>query len=373
MRVLFLTNQAAYHQMHFARAMVARLGVDNFRIVFQKPTSAARAEMGWQDDYPESFVLRYWRSPDEVYQWIDQADVVIQGRFPTRLVKARIKRGQLTFACQERLWKKPPTLLRKISRLGHLYKNYISVNKANYHFLAIGQFAAQDLNDLGFFKGRSWRFGYFIDLPKYKERKIDKQIKLLWCARMTDVKQPHRALEILESLLHSGRDVYLNMIGDGDLRHSLEHMITNKGLSESVSLLGWQSQHQVFEYMSQADLFLMTSHQGEGWGLVVNEALSHGCAVIANAALGSAASLVKEDVSGLLYTSDGLSSLFERLANKDVAAIHSMGKAGYQSMQKMWSADLAAQRTIKLSELLLKSDIEAAKALYKGGPCSFIS
>jgi len=352
--------------------MVAELGADNFRIVFQKPTSAARAEMGWQDNYSEDYILRYWQSSAEVLNWINQADVVIQGRFPTSLVKARIKRGQLTFACQERLWKKPPTLLRKISRLGHFYKNYISVNRSNYHFLAIGQFAAQDLNDLGFFKGRSWRFGYFIDLPDYQERELDNRIRLLWCARMSEVKQPQRALDILSNLLKNGRDVHLTMIGDGELRKSVEARIAAYNLSAHVSLLGWQSQRQVFEHMHASDLFLMTSNQGEGWGLVVNEALSHGCAVIANEALGSAKYLIKNDVSGVLYSDDHMPDLYKRLADKDASSIKAMGDAAYQSMQEMWSAELAAQRTIELSRALLLGDIAQAKSLYHQGPCSFI-
>ena len=359
--------------MHFARAMVAELGADNFRIVFQKPTSAARAEMGWQDNYSEDYILRYWQSPAEVLNWINQADVVIQGRFPTSLVKARIKRGQLTFACQERLWKKPPTLLRKISRLGHFYKNYISVNRSNYHFLAIGQYAAQDLNDLGFFIDRSWRFGYFIDLPAYQERKLGNQIKLLWCARMSEVKQPLRALDILSSLLENGRDVHLTMIGDGELRTSVEAAIAVNNLSEHVNLLGWQSQDQVIENMQRSDLFLMTSNHGEGWGLVVNEALSHGCAVIANEALGSAKYLIQHDVSGLLYSDDRMPDLHERLADKDAQSIKAMGNAAYRSMHEMWSAELAAQRTIALSQALLSKDLAQAKALYEYGPCSFIA
>ena len=47
MKVLFLTNLASYHQMDFARAMVELPGVDDFRIVFQKPIYEERVEMGW--------------------------------------------------------------------------------------------------------------------------------------------------------------------------------------------------------------------------------------------------------------------------------------------------------------------------------------
>jgi len=161
MKFIFLTNQASYYQMHFARAMVAELGEDNFRIAFKHDTSADRTEMGWKDEYSERYVLRFYEadSKAECLKWVDQADVVIQGRFPIKYLRNRIKDGKLTFAAQERLWKKPPSWTRKISRLAHLFKNYYSVNKPNYHLLAIGAYAARDLNNLGVFINRSWRYG----------------------------------------------------------------------------------------------------------------------------------------------------------------------------------------------------------------------
>ncbi len=375
MRVLFLTNQASYHQMQFAQAMAHELGIDSFRIVFQKPTSDARAEMGWLDDYQEPFILRYWQQTEEVHTWIEQADVVIQGRFPTRLVKARIKAGKLTLTCQERLWKKPPSVLRKLSRLGHFYKNYWSVDEPNYHFLAIGRYAAQDLNQLGFFKGRSWQYGYFIDAPDMPTSKVGrgKDLSLLWCARMSEVKQPWRALDVLKGLRDRGMDARLTMIGDGDLRSQIEHSIQQRGLDSFVSLVGWQSQAQVFDWMRQSDLFLMTSHHGEGWGLVVNEALSLACPVAANSLLGSAQCLIDDQRTGFLYDDDGLEDLCDRIASKSPSEFVQMGQAAHQSMQSTWSATVAAQRTINLSRHLLEDNAELAKALYSDGPCKHVA
>jgi glycosyltransferase involved in cell wall biosynthesis len=380
MKLVFLTNQASYHQMHFARAMVAEVGESNFRIVFQKPTSDARAEMGWSDEYVESYILRFWQSPEEVEHWINDADVVIQGRFPIKHIKRRIKSGKLTFACQERLWKKRPTLLRKLSRLGHFYKNYVSVNVPNYHFLAIGAYAAQDLNNLGFFKGRSWQFGYFIDAPPYRARPEREYIQLLWCARLSEVKQPILALDILDGLLTRGIKARLAMIGDGVLRDRLEAEIDARGLANSVELTGWQTQDQVRERMSEADLFLMTSHHGEGWGLVVNEALSYGCGVVASQELGSAVCLVDQNVSGILYSDHNLNEKLDELAGLGREAILAMGKAGNMSMHKTWSSQIAAQRTIALSKSLLRSEpgdanqtITVAKQRFTKGVAKFIA
>jgi glycosyltransferase involved in cell wall biosynthesis len=377
MKFIFLTNQASYHQMHFARAMADQLGADNFRIVFQKPTSTARAEMGWKDDYTEDYILRFWLQADEVHKWIAKADVVIQGRFPIKFLKQRIDNGKLTFACQERLWKKRPTLGRKLSRLGHFYKNYVSVNKPNYQFLAIGYYAAKDLNDMGFFKGRSWQYGYFIDSPTYQPRPASSTLTLLWCARFSDVKQPHIALDIAQGLKLAGLDVVLTMIGDGDLRANIEEQIKQRNLVDEVRLLGWQTQDEVREHMMRTDLFLMTSHHGEGWGLVVNEAMSYGAAVIANAELGSAACLIEHSETGLLYQDGNLPDLLNELAQMSLDKLRGLGENAHAHMHECWSSEVAAQRTIALANALLASDLcnadwESAKTLFSSGPGMFI-
>lgn len=358
--------------MHFARAMVAELGEANFRIVFQKPTCQARAEMGWKDEYTETYILRFWQSEAEVAAWIDQADVVIQGRFPIKYIKHRIRAGKLTFACQERLWKKRPTLGRKLSRLGHFYKNYISVNKPNYHFLAIGGYAAQDLNQLGFFKGRSWQFGYFIDAPDYQPRPEREAIELLWCARLCEVKQPCKALDVLVGLQRRGVKAKLTMLGDGVLRDFLETEIKSRDLNDLVRLKGWQTQDQVRAHMAQADLFLMTSHHGEGWGLVVNEALSYGCGVVADQELGSAIWLVEQGVSGVLYSEQNLDTKLDDLANLGRDGILAMGKAGNRAMHELWSSKIAAKRTIALSKSLTEASPAVAKRLFVDGIAKFI-
>lgn len=377
MKIVLLTNIASHHQMDFARAMAKLLGVDNFRIVFQKPVYKERIEMGWSDDsgFNEPFIIRFWKSDKtkmEALRWIDQADVVIQGAFPIRYVRERIKQGKLTFAKQERFWKKPPSLRRRITRFPRLYKNYYSVaNRENYHFLAIGAWAAQDLNRLGVFEGRSWKFGYFMDTPEYrvKKQRCD-AISLLWCASFLPFKQPHQALEIARGLRQRGMEVHLTMIGDGSLRPSIEQRIGQSGAGDYVTLTGWQNQDEVRRRMLDSDLFLMTSDRGEGWGMVVNEALGCGCCVIANHRIGAAPWLVEHGKSGLLYCDEALDELLDEIGATGRERLLDMGRLGHQRMMDEWSARVAAGRVIDLSAKLLDGDMESARRLFRDGPCS---
>ena len=171
------------------------------------------------------------------------------------------------------------------------------------------------------------------------------------------------------------------MIGDGDLRNSIESEITQRSLSDEVVLLGWQTQDQVREHMQKADLFLMTSHHGEGWGLVVNEALSFGCGVIANQQLGSASCLVEQGVSGVLYSDHNFNQKLDHIATLGRDRMLLMGKAGNARMRESWSSQVAARRTIGLSKALLREmsgaelagHQEASKHLYASGIAKLIA
>lgn len=375
MKFAFLTNQPSYYQMHFARAMAAELGEQNFRIVFHRSTSADRIEMGWQDDYQESTIIRYAQSDNEkqrAKKWIDQADVVIQGRFPIELLKPRIKSGKLTFAAQERLWKRPPSVLRKISRFPHLYKNYYSVNTPNYHFLSVGAYAADDLLDLGVFKERCWQYGYFIDSPEWQPKPNRDHLELLWCGRFCEFKQPIKAVDMLAELVSKDVAVKLTMIGDGELREQVEAHSRTLDVFDLITFSGWQTQNQVYNAMTEADLFLMTSHQGEGWGLVVNEAMSHGCAVVVNAALGAAKVLIESGRSGFLYNDEDISQVTDHIAQTKPNAVRDMGVYAHEQISQHWSASIAATRTIELSRLLLQGKLAQARHLFKDGVCSAI-
>ena len=351
-------------------------GVDDFRIVFHKPVQEERIAMGWSNDsgFNDPFIIRFWQSGKmkmEALRCIDRADVVIQGHFPIGYVRKRIKQGKLTFACQERLWKKKPSLRRRITCLPRLYKNYWSVNRKNYHLLAIGARAAQDLHDMGIFQGRSWKYGYFMNTPEYRiKNRGDEAISLLWCARFTGYKQPHKALEIARGLHERGMAVHLTMIGDGDLRWSVEQRINQAGAGGYVTLTGWQNQDEVRRHMLNSDLFLMTSGRGEGWGMVVNEALGCGCGVIANRESGAAPWLVEHGKNGFLYENEALDELLDEIAATSCERLLDMGRLGHRRMMQEWSARVAAGRVIDLSAKLLAGDLESAQRLFRDGPCS---
>lgn len=108
---------------------------------------------------------------------------------------------------------------------------------------------------------------------------------------------------------HSGRpDARLRLAGDGALRAALTDHVEGLGLTDAVSFLGGLDQDALGrEYLSATALVLPSVR--EPWGLVVNEALSHGCPVLVSQTCGCVPELVKPGVSGLAFEPDDEAAL----------------------------------------------------------------
>lgn len=376
MRLVLLTNMPSYHQVQLGVQFAKLLGAANFRLVFEKGTSDDRQEMGWSDDYQGDFILRMWESESnrqQAVEWIENADVVIQGRFPMRYVRARIGAGKLTFAYQERFWKRKFSYPKILLRLPRIVKRYWSVNRINYHLLAAGAYVAPDLAMLGCFRGRSWKYGYFITPTELIASEPDtsalQTIKILWCARFSAVKRPNDALSIVQGLIARGLDCHLTMVGDGEQKNHIEQQVAALELSNSVSFTGWQSAPEVAHHMQQADVLLMTSGFGEGWALVINEAMSHGCMVLANRAVGAAPWLIEPAKTGFTYGAEDLAAVLDEIAALPASRVRAMGRESQRRHHELWAAPVAAERLIRLADSLLAADGKAAN-LFDEGPCS---
>ena len=346
----------SYHQMELAAEFVKKLGNQNFRIIFYQSLSDSRSEMSWVDNYTQDYVIRFSASDASKKvgkDWIKSADIVIQGRFPSKYIRQRVKSGKLTFAYQERLWKKGFTIFRYLTRLPYLIKNYYSLNKPNYHFLAAGAYASADMRKIGMFNKRCWKFGYFIHPKPNLERKsrTDDVLKILWCARFSPVKQPSTVVEIARELRNMRVRFELTMIGDGELYEKTKQEITHSSLENEISLIGWQAQEKVEKFMSKADIFLMTSDHREGWGIVINEAMTNGCLVVANKEIGSVPWLLQHGTNGVVYQRNDALFVATEIAklDRDRERLNLMANRGREHLNEVWSTQACANAFLELS------------------------
>ena len=120
---------------------------------------------------------------------------------------------------------------------------------------------------------------------------------LLWSAKMTPVKAPFLLVKALAALPEAVRQQFWFVaMGDGPLRYPFEtHLQTL--LSGRTRFLGFCNQSEIGRGYALADALVFPSTQGETWGLVVNEALQFGLAVIASDHPGCVADLLASERS----------------------------------------------------------------------------
>ncbi len=97
------------------------------------------------------------------------------------------------------------------------------------------------------------------------------------------------------------RDIpHLLIVGEGEERATIEEMVRERNLHESVHLVGQKSYQEMPLYYALAETFIHASTT-EQWGLVVNEAMASGLPVLVSMRCGCAADLVEEGVNGFSF------------------------------------------------------------------------
>ena len=158
------------------------------------------------------------------------------------------------------------------------------------------------------------------------------------------------------------------MIGVGELRQEYEEKVKALGLESSVSFKGPFEPAKVLEHMRKADIFLFTSDKYEGWGAVMNEAMSSACAVVACREIGSVPYLIKHGENGMIYRKHGKNSLYDCVTAlmRDSSLRAKMQKKAYETIRDVWNAETAAKRLLHLIDCINKGE----EAGYDFGPCS---
>ena len=167
---------------------------------------------------------------------------------------------------------------------------------------------------------------------------------LLWSAKMTPVKAPFLLVEALAALPEAvRRRFWFVAMGDGPLRYPFETQL-QRLLPARTYFLGFCNQSEIGRGYAMADALVFPSTQGETWGLVVNEALQFGLAVIASDHPGCVADLLASErsiPSGSAVFPAGDSRAFAN-ALQAYAAAHPEGFSPQPSVDLPHPRDLAS-------------------------------
>jgi glycosyltransferase involved in cell wall biosynthesis len=104
---------------------------------------------------------------------------------------------------------------------------------------------------------------------------------------------------------------YLLFIGEGDQRQALENRAGETGW-DSIKFLGFKNQTELPAYFNLCQVFVLPSVQ-EPWGLVVNEVMNAGRAVIVSDQVGCGPDLVRHGENGFIFPAGNIASLAEAI------------------------------------------------------------
>ena len=372
MKIVFISNYFNHHQAPLSEAFY-KLTEGNYRFIQTQTIEEERTKLGWGENYVPDFVIKSYES-NEVYQkciaLINDADVVITGSAPEKMIRKRIRSGKLVFRYSERIYKNKKKLLQLPLRyIKYHYDNY---PYKNVYLLCASAYAARDYAKTGMFKGKAFKWGYFPALKTYDdiEELINKKEKasILWVARLIEWKHPDASIHIAERLKKEGYKFRLNLIGNGVMENQISGMIKDKGLEDCVFMLGAMKPDEVRLHMEKSQIFLFTSDFNEGWGAVLNESMNSGCAVVASHAIGSVPFLINDGENGLIYKNGDLDDLYKKVKFllDNAEKRDEIGKNAYKTLTDTWNAEVAAERFSVLCKKIL---IEKNQRAFFSGVC----
>ena len=165
------------------------------------------------------------------------------------------------------------------------------------------------LIDVGFKKEKVIPFAYFgpnITFNK-KNLKINNFIKFIYIGSLTKLKNVNLVFKALQGFKNENWS--LTIVGRGEEEIILKNLSNDLELSKHITFLGNKNNHEVQNILSTSDYLFLPSLY-DGWGYVVNEALSKGCGVICSDACGSS-SVVNGCDNSYVFSSNSINELID--------------------------------------------------------------
>jgi glycosyltransferase involved in cell wall biosynthesis len=156
-------------------------------------------------------------------------------------------------------------------------------------------------------------------------------------------------ISALPNILKAAPDASLVLVGDGEDRPRFEQLARDLGVSEHAGFLFGLTSEELFACYANCDVFALPS-RGEGFGLVILEAMAHAKPVIGGAH-GGIPDIVEEGVTGLLVPHGDVARLAQAVESLFFNPIRAreMGVRGKDRLAKTFSF---AQFQLHLARIL---------------------
>lgn len=332
---------------------------------------------GGQDFSDRPYLIRVGNDAEvqqKALSLIRESDVMIYGAAPLIYLKERVKTGKLTFLYSERWLKRGLINLLSPRLLAQQWFYHTHCHGKPVYALCASAYAAGDFAKMFSFRGKCFKWGYFTQvkelegIQELRNSGIQEPTRILWCGRFIGWKHPEVMIELARKLCEANVNFEISMIGEGPLRNSLELRVKSLGLNNHIKFLGAVPNIEVLKMMRMHHIACFTSDRNEGWGAVLNEAMSQGCCPVSSIETGSTPYLIKDGVNGFSFSLKKENDLFEKVLYliEHPHKREQMSIEAHKTIRDVWSPENAAKSLITLIE-----DIQNGRdSSIDEGPCS---
>lgn len=348
LNIVFVTNIVVVHQTGLWDIFSKNKDV-NFVYLATAELNEERKKMKYKELYRDYIVKSKSLHFLDLKKLFKKAHVVIFGCSEDIRVFRYLKYAKVIYFMSEHLSKKG-TFYEKIMNCLHFLKMNIIARNAKKYLLSNSSFAKYDYLKHGFKDNQLFKFGYFPSITVIKDEKITKKDKyhICWCGRLLNWKRPLLSLKGLLKLLEINPNYHLTIIGEGPEKKKLVSFCEKNSLHCNVDFVDFVENKKVLDLFRNSSLFLFTSNHSEGWGVVLNEAMSQGCFCIASSDAGATNFLIDNGENGMVFTNED--SFYESLIKYDAMSLNEINRiqlSAVFSIKNYWNNEQAARQLFK--------------------------
>lgn len=319
MILIFFQSCLSPHQMPFIRECIGINGVEKVYYIIPRIDYANRQAMGWGNDWmlaDKSVVCKVLPTDDEVAALLCSVNDVrcLFSGIHADTDLFRWFKLSLFYNVKRYLVTEPPYTFDK-----PLWMHYLRFFLQDYKYVknidgvfAIGESCAKYYRAISS-RWKVYPFVYVTDNKVYADEDVHGDLKVLFVGSLSKRKN----VKVLIEALRGVSNIELTIVGDGTERQSLEQLAIERNVP--AKFVGTKAMNEIPSIMVQHDMLVLPSLH-DGWGAVVNEALTQGLFAVCSDKCG-AKDLLLDARRGKVFANDNANSLKaileEATENKD--------------------------------------------------------
>ena len=304
------------YQGDLFRALAACEEID-LQVVFARDLPADRIDLGWHNDLT-GFSYRFLDERNKMADAMRLARSqrkrihIISGlwaerAFAAALVTLAISGSSYAIYSEAPDPSEPRSAIKRL--LQRVFGRILAPRAVGV--LSVSHLAAEFYGRLKVGAHEIYPFGYFCSSPlprkDLKDSRDNNRIEVVFVGQLIHRKGMDLLLEAMHPLFKQYSKLFLIAIGRGEMVDSIKEQAATLDVIDRVVFEGVLPSRKIPERLAAADLLVLPS-RFDGWGMVVNEALSVGTPVIVSDRCG-AADLVQNEVNGYVFRGEDIVDL----------------------------------------------------------------